>query len=331
MKKKPAILYVIIIILSFIIFYEFFIFSASIDEKDQDKKINSKETIIIEHAPVVQPIIPNEVYFCGERVPIELFDVREALDKELVINTYRHSTTIMYLKRANRYFPEIERLLKQHNIPDDMKYLCVAESGLDHVVSPAGAAGYWQFLSQTAREYGMEVNKSIDERYHANFSLVAATKYLQDSYDRFGSWALAAAAYNMGNRGVKREISEQRVNNYWDLHLNSETARYVYRIIALKIIMSNPKDYGFNISDEYLYKEIETYEVIVDTTITDLVEFAFQHGTNYKMIRYLNPWIRGNGLPNKSRKEYVLRIPTNNTRPFDFPEKEVEEETQIEQ
>lgn len=271
---------------------------------------------------VFQPKIPDEVYFCGERVPLENFDVREALDRELVVNTYRHSSTIMYMKRANRYFPYIEKQLALHNIPDDMKYLCLAESGLMHVVSPAGAAGFWQFLRNTAIEYGMEVNSNVDERYHHAYSLVAAAKYLQAAYERFGTWSLAAAAYNMGNAGLSRQISRQQVNSYYDLHLNPETARYVYRIIALKIILENPEQYGFNILEENLYHELPYEEIIVDTAIENLTEFAFSHGTNYKMLRYFNPWIRGNALPNSRGKTYIIRIPAEGVRSFDIPHAE---------
>jgi membrane-bound lytic murein transglycosylase D len=220
------------------------------------------------------------------------------------------------LKKAHRYFPEIERQLALHNIPDDMKYLCVAESGLDHVVSPAGAAGFWQFMRTTGKEYGMEVNDNVDERYHLDLSLIAATKYLHTAYKRFGTWSLAAAAYNMGMAGLQKQIVEQNIDSYWDLHLNSETARYVYRIIALKIVMENPEKYGFHISEDNLYKELETTDLIVDTTINNLAEFALTHGTNYKMLRHFNPWIRGNSLPNRSGKEYIIKLPAEGVREY---------------
>ncbi len=269
---------------------------------------------------VFQPPIPEEVYFCGERVPIEFFDVREALDRELIVNTYRHSSTIMYIKRANRYFPRIELLLEEYGLPDDMKYLCIAESGLMHVVSPAGAAGFWQFLRNTAIEHGLEVNNFVDERYHHQYSLKAAAVYLQNAYKRFGTWSLAAAAYNMGNVGLRNQINTQKVDSYWDLHLNPETARYVYRIIALKIILSNPEKYGFYIPEEHLYNELETFQVVVDTSIKNLTVFAMLHGTNYKMLRYFNPWIRGNSLPNPLQKEYIIKLPSENVRENYVPE-----------
>lgn len=313
-KYKSGFLIVVGIALG-LITSKLFIFSKISEDNTYQRGKYNKE-ISINPVHVFQPEIPDEIYFAGERVPIELFDVREAIDRELVVNTYRHSATIMYLKRANRYFPKIEKLLAKYNIPDDMKYLCVAESGLDHVVSPAGAAGFWQFLSGTAREYGMEVNQNVDERYHETIALIAATKYLQTAYDRFGTWSLAAAAYNMGMAGLQRQIDRQKVNCYYDLHLNPETARYVYRIIALKLVMENPEAYGFNIPDDYLFNELDYIEISVDTAINNLVEFALQNGTNFKMLRYFNPWIRGNSLPNRSNKEYILKLPAEGVRDF---------------
>ncbi len=297
-----------------LILSKLFIFSDNVKETEASEKNTPQQTIIVEHCIAFQPEIPEEVSFAGERVPIELFDVREALDRELVVNTYRHSATIMYLKRAHRYFPEIERQLAEHNIPDDMKYLCVAESGLEHVVSPAGASGFWQFMRATGIEYGMEVNSNVDERYHLDLSLIAATKYLHTAYRRFGSWSLAAAAYNMGMAGLQRQIDAQKVNSYWDLHLNPETARYVYRIVALKIVMENPEKYGFQIPEDHLYSNLETMDFIVDTSINNLADFALQHGSNFKMLRYFNPWIRGNSLPNRSGKEYIIKLPAEGVR-----------------
>lgn len=317
MIKTKKILFVVIGIAAGLIISKLFIFSDNIKIQDKNQNVisHSAESIYT-HCHVFQPEIPDEVFFAGERVPIELFDVREALDRELVVNTYRHSATIIYIKKAKRYFPEIERLLAEHNIPDDMKYLCVAESGLDHVVSPSGAAGFWQFLRNTGREYGMEINDFVDERYHETISLIAATKYLRTAYNRFGTWSLAAAAYNMGMAGLQNQINNQKIKSYWDLHLNQETARYVYRIVALKIIMSDPEKYGFFIPEEYLYDELETIEITVDTSINDLAEFAIFHGTNYKMIRYFNPWIRGNKLPNRTGKQYKILIPAEGVRDF---------------
>ena len=269
---------------------------------------------------VFQPQIPEELTFCGEKVPLEYFDVYEALDYELLANTYRHSSTILYIKRANRYFPAIEKILAENNIPDDMKYLCVAESGLANVVSPAGATGFWQFMKPTAIERNLVVDKSIDERYNEVKSLIAATQYLSQAYRFFGNWTLAAASYNMGMAGLKKDIDFQKINSYWDLDLNAETARYVYRILALKLIMSNPELYGFNLPEESLYKELKTYDLTVDTSINDLVKFAFNRGINYKMLKYFNPWIVGTSLVNPSRKQYLIKIPIKGTRDCVIPQ-----------
>ena len=262
-----------------------------------------------------QPYIPDEIIFCGERVPLENFDVYEALDYELVVNMYRHSATITYLKKAKRYFPEIEKVLKENGIPDDLKYLCVAESGLSNVVSPAGATGFWQFMKSAANEYGLRIDTNIDERYNHHKSVVAACKYFKDAYKKFKSWTLVAASYNMGMGGLSKNIESQKVDNYWDLLLNQETARYVYRIIALKLVMENPSTYGFDLDEKDLYDEIETYTVKIDTTINDLTQFALDNGSNLKMLKHFNPWLRSNTLPNQSKKEYEIELPKKGLRP----------------
>lgn len=296
-----------------------FIFSDRIN--DDDDQTGKKDVEVITPYKVFQPYMPDTLSFCGENVPLDNFDVYEALDLELIANTYRHSSTILYIKRANRYFPQIEKILKQYNIPDDMKYLCVAESGLANVVSTSGAAGFWQFMKATAGEYNMIVNKDIDERYNPDKSLIAATEYLNKAYRYFGNWTLTAASYNMGMSGLKKELDFQRVSTYWDLSLNEETARYVYRILALKLIMSNPGLYGFDIPEDNLYKEIKTIEITVDTSINDLVQFAFDNGTNYKMLKHFNPWIRGNSLVNATKKEFKILIPAKGERNCEIPEK----------
>jgi len=261
-----------------------------------------------------QPYVPDEIIFCGERVPIENFDVYESLDYELVVNMYRHSATITYLKKAHRYFPEIEKVLKENNIPDDFKYLCVAESGLSNVVSPAGATGFWQFMKTAGSEYGLRIDSNIDERYNHHKSVVAACKYLNDAYGKFKNWTLVAASYNMGMGGLSKSIESQKVNNYWDLMLNPETARYVYRIIAFKLIMESPATYGFDLEEKDLYNEIETYTIKVDTTIVDLSQFAIDNGSNLKMLKYFNPWLKGTSLPNQSGREYEIELPKKGAR-----------------
>ena len=287
----------------------------SLKADDDSTKQDGQKKEIPQSPTSSQPYIPDEIIFCGERVPLENFDVYEALDYELVVNMYRHSATITYLKKAKRYFPEIEKVLKENNIPDDLKYLCVAESGLSNVVSPAGATGFWQFMKSAANEYGLRIDSNIDERYNHHKSVVAACKYFKDAYKKFKSWTLVAASYNMGMGGLNKSIESQKVDNYWDLLLNQETARYVYRIIALKLVMENPSTYGFDLDEKDLYNEIETYTVKIDTTISDLTQFAIDNGSNLKMLKHFNPWLRSNTLPNQSRKEYEIELPKKGVRP----------------
>lgn len=258
--------------------------------------------------------LPEELKFAGEKVPLENFDVREALDKELLVNTYWHSQTFLLIKRANRYFPVIEPILKENGVPDDFKFLALAESGLTNVVSPAGAAGIWQFVKPTALEYGLEVNDEVDERYSIEKSTEAACRFLKDSYNIYKSWTLAAASYNMGRTGLNKQISRQYSNNYYDILLNEETSRYVFRIAALKSIINNPEAYGFTIAKEDLYQPFQSEDVIISTPIADIAKFAFKHGTNYKMIKILNPWLRDNVLTNKYRKAYTIKIPVKGFR-----------------
>ena len=254
--------------------------------------------------------LPLEIDFAGEKAPLNIADVRERLDREMVINTNLHSTTTLILKRANRAFPIIEPILKKYGVPDDFKYLAVIESGLANVVSPAGARGVWQFMPETAKEKGMEVNDFVDERYHLEKSTEAACRYLLDAKNKFGNWTLAAAAYNGGMGGVNKQITNQQVTDYYDLLLTEETSRYVFRILALKEIMKNTSRYGFEIPNEQLYHPIEVKKIEVDSTITDLATFAKNQGINYKILKLHNPWLRDKKLENKSKKVYTLEIPT---------------------
>ena len=254
--------------------------------------------------------IPESMDFAGEPVPLDEPDIRERLDRELLVNTYWQSNGLLLFKKANKYFPIIEPLLKKHGLPDDFKHLAVAESALENNRSPAGAAGFWHFLSSTGKEYGLEINDYVDERYNLEKATEVAAEYLKKSKERFGSWTLAAAAYNAGNAGVNNQITRQKAsNNYYDLLLNDETSRYVFRILALKEIMSNPKKYGFNFRPQDLYKTIPTYKVKVDTPVTDFADFAKQHGINYKILKIHNPWLRDTYLKNSSGKEYFIEIP----------------------
>lgn len=213
------------------------------------------------------------------------------------------------IKRANKYFPIIEPLLAKHGLPDDFKYLAVAESGLDNVQSPAGAAGFWQFLKSTGKEYGLEINEYVDERYHLEKATEVAAEYLIKSKSRFGSWTAACAAYNAGNAGVSKQMERQDVDDYYDLLLNSETSRYVFRILAFKEILNNPKKYGFNYRDKDLYTAVPTNKVLVDTAVTDFAQFAKRFGINYKILKIHNPWLRDTYLRNASGKQYYIEIP----------------------
>lgn len=250
-----------------------------------------------------------EFSFCNEPVPSNSEDIKERLDREILKNAYWHSEMIIYLKRAGKFFPIIEPILKKNNIPDDFKYLAVIESGLSNTSSPAGAKGFWQIMEKTGQEYGLEVNDEIDERYHLEKATEAACKYINDSYKKFGSWTLVAASYNMGMSGLGRRMKNQKVNNYYDLLLNSETSRYVFRIIAVKDIMTNPEKYGYHVKKNQLYP-VDKYRIVeCDTTIADFTEFAIANNSNYKLFRLFNPWLREPYLHNKKRKKYQFQFP----------------------
>lgn len=253
--------------------------------------------------------IPENLNFAGEPIPLADPDVYERMDRELLVNTYWQSNGLLMFKRAKKYFPIIEPILEKHGVPDDFKYLAVIESGLTNVVSPAGARGIWQIMPATARENGLEVNANVDERYHLEKSTEVACKYLLQSKKSFGSWTLAAAAYNAGNAGISRRLKEQDVSDYYDLLLGEETGRYMFRIVALKEIMNHPEIYGFNFDDADLYTNIPTFDVEIDKEIPNLTKFAQEYGVNYKILKIHNPWLRENRLNNKSGKKYTFEIP----------------------
>jgi membrane-bound lytic murein transglycosylase D len=251
---------------------------------------------------------PKNLTFAGEKVPVDQFDVRERMDRELLLNTYWQSQTMLYHKRANRWFPVIIPILKRNGIPDDFKYLALAESGFTHLTSPAGAVGYWQFLEATAKSYGLEINDEVDERYNVEKATEAACKYFKESYSLLGSWALVAASYNMGIGGIRKQIEKQKVKSYYDLLLNEETFRYLFRILALKEIISKPKAYGYQFRKQDLYAPYEYTVVVVDSGISNLADFAKKFDLNYKYLKLLNPWLRQNSLSNKQRKAYTLKL-----------------------
>lgn len=260
---------------------------------------------------VIKPVDLDRPFdFGGERLPMDNFDVRERLDRELLVNTYWHSTTILNIKNAYKYFPTIERILAENGVPEDFKYLAVAESSLRNEVSPAGARGFWQFMRGAAGDYGLEVSDEVDERYHLEKCTQAACTFIKDLYRRFGSWTMAAAAYNVGAARLSREISEQRADTYYDLNLNSETSRYVFRLVAIKEIMKRPHDFGFYIEKEDRYPPLDDYKtVIVDGPVGNWGDFAREHGTSYRMLKVYNPWLTEAKLTNRSGKTYEIRLP----------------------
>lgn len=253
--------------------------------------------------------IPDNLNFAGEKVPIMDMDVYERIDRELLVNTYWQSNGLLSFKRANKYFPIIEPILKKYKIPDDFKYVALIESGLQNVTSPAGAKGYWQLMPKTAREYGLEVNDNVDERYNIEKSTEAACQYILDAQKIFNNWTLTAASYNAGMSGISRVLESQQVDSYYDLYLNSETSRYIPRVVAMKEIINNPNKYGFTFEKSDLYNRTPTKTVKVDTAITNLTQFAKTMGVNYKELKINNPWLLESHLNNKSRKEYFIEIP----------------------
>lgn len=283
------------------------LFTASTFEGKEDQKF---EENFHNNYKIFALNLPKEMNFAGEEVPLNLIDVREKMDRELLVNTYWQSQTLLLLKRSHRWFPMIEEILEEENIPNDFKYLALMESGLTQVVSPAGATGFWQLMKSAARERGLEINNDVDERYHIEKSTRAACAYLHEAKEKFGSWTLAAASYNMGMNGMQTQLDRQQATNYYDLVLNEETSRYIFRILAAKTILSDPKSFGFNFREVDLYKPLKYNEVEVSTSVTDLAGFAFENGINYKTLKYLNPWLRDNHLPNSSGKVYMIKIPT---------------------
>jgi membrane-bound lytic murein transglycosylase D len=262
--------------------------------------------------------IPDNVTFAGEKMPLTYFDTRESLDREILTSAYRHSSTIMIIKRANRYLPVIEKILKKNNVPDDFKYLVAAESEYSNMVSPAGATGFWQIMAETGREDGMEINNVVDERYDLEKSTQFACNYFLKSYEKYGNWTLTAASYNGGRAALDEQIRIQQENNYYDLLLADETARYIFRAVAYKLVITNPEAFGFTLDKSDLYPVLNYYEVKVDTAVTDFSAFAKKFGTNYKILKFLNPWLRKPYLTPKPNKEYLIKIPAEGMRFFEL-------------
>ena len=288
-------------LLSLCALFVFALQDAPTDENFETKLINDYNVYALQ--------VPDNLNFAGETMPLGDPDILERMDRELLVNTYWQSNGLLMFKRAKKYFPIIEPILAKHGVPDDFKYLAVIESGLTNAVSPAGARGVWQIMPATGRENGLEVNKNVDERYNLEKATEVASKYLLKSKEKLGSWTLAAAAYNAGNTGVSRRLKEQGVASYYDMLLGEETGRYLFRIVALKEILSNPKKYGFNFRDKDLYTNVPTYKIAVDSSVTDFTKFAQRFGINYKILKIHNPWLREPHLNNKSRKSYYVEIP----------------------
>lgn len=290
-----------IVFLTFYLVLSLVLFGCSEEFPTSSNELKSEES----HDEFIMPQLPKSVNFCGKDIKMDNFDIQERLDKELVVNTFYHSSTIQMLKRANRYFNEIEGILKNEGVPDDMKYLCLIESGLTQATSPSGAKGFWQFMPETAEQYGLIINNEVDERMHIDRSTRAACSYLKSAFRKFHDWTLVAASYNMGVAGLEGQLERQQVNTYYDLHLNNETSRYVFRILALKTIVENKKAYGFLLDEEELYSPIEVDRLLVEKPIPNLIDWAKEKGTTYRMVKLLNPWILGDKLTNYQFPCYI--------------------------
>lgn len=302
MKKHIPLIATIVVLLSIMSIFSF-------SSKEHAENISVLNSLKEKYTIFAIPKPSSTIYFANERVPLENPDIWERYDKELLKNTYWQSNTLLLHKRAAKYFPVIETILKKNNLPDDFKYLALIESGLENVTSPAGAKGFWQIMKSTAKEFNLEVNSEVDERYHIKKSTQAACDFLNSAKAKFGSWTLAAAAYNMGRSGLLKQMNRQKSYTYYDLLLNNETSRYVFRILAIKEIIENPKKYGFQFRKEDLYENILTYEVMVDTSINSWADFSKEYGINYKILKLHNPWLRESYLTNKLKKKYYIEIP----------------------
>lgn len=281
---------------------------SSVPDNVQQEQLNQKPGFA-ENYRIYSVDLPKELDFCGESVPLEKLHVRESLDRELLVNTYWQSSSVLLHKRAARWFPMIEEILAEYEVPDDMKYIALIESGLQNVVSPAGATGYWQFMKQTGREFGLEINGEVDERYHVKRSTEAACKYLKTAYAKYENWTLAAASYNMGMAGLDRQLARQKAKSYYELLLVEETARYLYRAMAVKEVLTRPQHYGFYLEDVDLYGPYRTTSITVSEPVANFADMAAEYGIDYKTLKLLNPWLRDNFLANKYRKTYSILLP----------------------
>ncbi len=259
---------------------------------------------------VVNPEIPAKVTFAGNTVSLDRDDMYERLDRELTAMAYTHGNTLLTIKRANRYFPVMAPILKRNGVPLDMLYLACIESTLNpRALSPAGAAGFWQLMPATAKEFGLEVNNFVDERYNLEKATEAACRYLKRAYSRYGNWESVAASYNGGMARISRELQAQGQNTAYNLYLTDETSRYMFRLLAMKLIMTRPADYGFSLKANQLYRAAECTPVKISGPVDDWQQWAIDHGTTYMALRDHNPWIRAKSLPNKTGKTYTVMVP----------------------
>ncbi|WKK64803.1 lytic transglycosylase domain-containing protein [Lutimonas zeaxanthinifaciens] len=303
--------YRFLVLASIIILAAFFINAEnSVEKKTYSSTSNRDTSDYVDNNYRIKALkIPNNLSFAGEKVELDKTDIRERIDRELLVNTYWQSNALLWFKRTHKYFPVIEPILKEKGVPDDFKYLSVIESDLRNVTSPAGAKGMWQMLKDAGRENGLEINSNVDERYHLEKATRAACDYLIAAKERLGSWTLAAAAYHAGNYGIEKRLEQQMVDSYYDVLAGENTERYIPRIVAAKEILSHPEKYGFEFDKEDLYEMGPTYTVKVDTAITNIAHFAQKFGTNYKELKMYNPWLRENKLNNKTRRLYEIKIP----------------------
>jgi hypothetical protein len=277
--------------------------------RENDRKSGEKQGQYPAAPEVYVPRLPDQISFAGEKVPMDRWDVREAFDRELIYNYNAPGHITYLLKLSKRFFPVIEERLKENGVPDDFKYLCVAESSLQNLRSGVGASGYWQFMSGTAPGYNLEVNSNVDERYHVLKSTDAACKYLKIAYAKFGNWTAAAASYNCGMGGYNNFASFQKTNYYYDIALPEETAKYMFRILSFKVLMGNAKEMGFMVDDENGYKPINTKSISVSSNIASLADWAIENGTTYKILKILNPWLRERSLIVRPGKSYIIKLP----------------------
>jgi membrane-bound lytic murein transglycosylase D len=311
--KKYWIAFTLSVILLSVI--KLFSYSVSdfISDSDYDDYFNSSYKVLSIH-------IPKNINFAGEKVPIKDLTVRKAIERELTINTYWQSHSLLLHKKANRWFPVIEPILKANDIPNDFKYIALVESQLTNATSPQGAVGFWQIVEPTARQYGLEITNEVDERYDVVKSTQAACKYFKEAYKQFNDWTLVAASYNRGMGGMQSALNKQKVDNYYDLLLTEETARYIYRLLSMKEIISRPKVYGYILRKKDLYPAVATKKIQIDSSITNLAEFAVSQNINYTILKTFNPWLLSNSLTNPGKKKYIIEIPKGSVNIFDLEE-----------